>query len=135
MATPLHRRGWGLKAMERGVDGLGRTSADIDRRSPTLENAIAIRAGWWPVHRCALYFCRVLQPSSFHSHTTAAVSRPAGQDSTSEDWLGPAHVRRGRCAGPPIVPSYTVSSSLPSSRQEVVQRSPGHQCEGRLLAE
>jgi hypothetical protein len=28
MVTPLHRGGWGLKAMERGVDGFGRTSAE-----------------------------------------------------------------------------------------------------------
>jgi len=45
---------------------------------------------------------QVLQPRHSQRHITAAVSTSAGHDSTSADWLGPAHVRRGRCAGPPI---------------------------------
>jgi hypothetical protein len=59
-------RAVGWKAMERAVDGFGRTSAE-NRPKGAPENAIVIRASWWP-----LYSYRALQPSDFQSHTGAA---------------------------------------------------------------
>jgi hypothetical protein len=38
---------------------------------------------------------QVLQPSNSQSPITAAGSTSAGHDSTSADWLGPAHVSAG----------------------------------------
>jgi hypothetical protein len=64
MATPLHRRGLGAgKAMERGVDRRLRSDQrrKIDQRSPTSENAIVIRASWWPLHGFAPYSYRVFK--------------------------------------------------------------------------
>jgi len=43
LATPPHHRAGG-EAMERGVEGFGRTSAENRPKSPTRENAIVIRA-------------------------------------------------------------------------------------------
>jgi hypothetical protein len=115
MATPLHRGGWGLKAMERGV---GRLRSDQRGKSTEGPRRLKMQSRFGPVGgQCmaSLVFLSSVAAAQFpKSHCCRSIEASRSRFDQREDWLGPAHVRRGRCAGPPIVPRIPPHRDLPA---------------------